>query len=99
MKKIIISFFLTAVLVAIPYISNATGISDLRSNLNTFGSSLGYSNDSNLTGKIAIIINIALGFLGIVGVILIMYSGFKWMTAQGNEDEVTKAKSRQLESQ
>lgn len=38
------------------------------------------------------IINFALGFLGIIAVGLILYSGFLWMTAAGNEDKVEDAK-------
>ncbi len=38
------------------------------------------------------VINIILGFLGIIAVILIIYGGFLWMTAAGNEDKVSTAK-------
>ena len=38
------------------------------------------------------IINVALGFLGIIAVVLVLYGGFMWMTAAGNEERVTKAK-------
>ena len=38
------------------------------------------------------IINIALGFLGIIAVVLILYAGFRWMTAGGNEENVAAAK-------
>ncbi len=38
------------------------------------------------------IINIALGFLGIVAVVIIILGGFKWMTAGGNEDKVSESK-------
>jgi hypothetical protein len=38
------------------------------------------------------IINIALSFLGIIAVIIILFGGFKWMTAGGNQEEVGKAK-------
>lgn len=41
---------------------------------------------------IAKIIKIILGFLGIVAVILILYGGFLWMTAAGNEENIAKAK-------
>lgn len=41
---------------------------------------------------IASIINIALGFLGILAVVIILIGGFKWMTAAGNEDQVGEAK-------
>ncbi len=38
------------------------------------------------------LINIALGFLGIIAVIIILYGGFKWMTASGNDEKVSEAK-------
>lgn len=41
---------------------------------------------------VASIINIALGFLGILAVVIILIGGFKWMTAAGNEDQVGEAK-------
>ena len=39
------------------------------------------------------VINVVLGFLGIIAVVLIIYAGFLWMTAAGNDDKVTTAKS------
>jgi len=38
------------------------------------------------------VINIALGFLGIIAVVIIILGGFKWMTAGGNEDKTAEAK-------
>ena len=38
------------------------------------------------------IINVFLGLLGTVAVVLFMYAGFLYMTAQGNEEQVTKGK-------
>lgn len=40
----------------------------------------------------ASIVKILLGFLGIIAVIIILYGGFRWMTAGGNEDGVSTAK-------
>lgn len=40
----------------------------------------------------ASVINIALGFLGIVAVVIIILGGFKWMTGGGNEDKVAEAR-------
>jgi len=37
------------------------------------------------------IIQIALGFLGIIAVVIILIGGFKWMTAAGNEEGVSSA--------
>lgn len=42
---------------------------------------------------VASVINVALGFLGIIAVVLIIYGGFLWMTAAGNDDNIAKAKS------
>jgi len=38
------------------------------------------------------VINILLGFLGIIAVVLVLAGGFMWMTAAGNEDKVAQAK-------
>jgi hypothetical protein len=40
----------------------------------------------------ATIINALLGFLGVILVILIIYAGFIWMTATGDEQKIGKAK-------
>lgn len=32
------------------------------------------------------------GFLGVIMLLLIMYGGFLWMTARGNDDQIGKAK-------
>ena len=39
------------------------------------------------------IIQWALGFLGLIFLVLIIVAGFKWMTSGGNEDEVKKAQA------
>ena len=38
------------------------------------------------------IINYVFGFLGIIAIVLILYAGFIWMTAAGNEEKVEQAK-------
>jgi len=38
------------------------------------------------------IINVALSLLGVIVVIIIIYGGFLWMTAGGNEEKVADAK-------
>ncbi len=48
--------------------------------------------EANLVDTIAQIIRIALGFLGVISVVIILLGGFKWMTAGGNDDKVKKAK-------
>ena len=38
------------------------------------------------------VINVVLGFIGIIAVVIILLGGFKWMTAGGNEDKIGEAK-------
>ncbi len=42
---------------------------------------------------VANIIKIFLGFMGIIFLVLIIYGGFIWMTASGQEDKINKARS------
>lgn len=41
---------------------------------------------------ISSVVNVLLGFLGIIAVLIILYGGFLWMTAAGNDDKIGKAK-------
>lgn len=49
----------------------------------------GASSPSELIGKI---INYALGFVGLIFFILILYAGLNWMTARGDSGKVDKSK-------
>ena len=40
----------------------------------------------------ASLINVALGFLGIIAVVIVLIGGFKYMTAGGEEEKTTEAK-------
>jgi hypothetical protein len=57
----------------------------------TLGGALG-ENGTDPRTVIMNIIEIALGFLGIIAVVIVLLGGFKWMTAAGNEDKVEEAK-------
>jgi type IV secretory pathway VirB2 component (pilin) len=46
----------------------------------------------DLKSSINAIIGWALGSLGLIAVILIIYGGFMWLTAAGNEERISKAK-------
>lgn len=48
--------------------------------------------DADLVDTLAQIIRIALGFLGIIAVVIILLGGFKWMTSGGNDEKVKDAK-------
>lgn len=53
-------------------------------------STTGSNNFAAVVGKL---IGSALGLLGIILVVIIIYAGFLWMTAQGAEDKVKTAKT------
>jgi len=48
--------------------------------------------DAELTTIISNIIFGLLGFLGVIFLVIVIYAGFLWMTAGGDEDQITKAK-------
>ena len=56
-----------------------------------YGEQIGLSNTDPRV-IIARVIQVALGFLGIIAVVLIMYAGWLWMTSEGNEEKIEKAK-------
>ena len=60
--------------------------------LNAVGNQTGLtSQDPRLIA--ARVINMALGLIGIIMLVLIIYAGFLWMTSGGNEEQVTRAKT------
>ncbi|OGF27510.1 hypothetical protein A2303_01450 [Candidatus Falkowbacteria bacterium RIFOXYB2_FULL_47_14] len=50
---------------------------------------LGNTDPRTMAGSV---LKVLLGFLGIIAVLLILYGGFKWMTAAGDEGDVDTAK-------
>ena len=38
------------------------------------------------------VINVLLGFLGILAIVIILWGGFRWLTSGGNEEKVGEAK-------
>lgn len=58
---------------------------------NQTGSSAGIGTTTPLPLVIGRIINVALGFLGIIFLLLLLYAGFLYMTAQGEKEPIEKA--------
>ncbi|MDP2684453.1 MAG: hypothetical protein Q8P20_05350 [bacterium] len=48
--------------------------------------------NQDLRTTIASIINVALSLLGIIALVIVLYGGFKWMTAGGNDEQVGEAR-------
>ena len=61
---------------------------------NLGGNALANSNlgTRDIVGIVSTLINVFLGFLGIIAVILIIYAGWLWMSSQGEADKIQKAK-------
>ncbi len=57
----------------------------------SFGDETGLG-QGDLKDTVADLINVALGFLGVVAVVIILFGGFKWMVAGGNDEKVSEAK-------
>ena len=69
--------------------------------LNQIGGQSGYgatqgadAAEAAIAEKIGNVVSMILGVLGVVFLFLVVYSGFQWMTAGGNEEKVTKARAR-----
>ena len=58
---------------------------------NTFVTTSGLGN-TDLVVMFGNIINVGLGFLGLIAVAIIIMGGFKWVTASGDEEKVKKAR-------
>lgn len=64
------------------------------SSTDIFVSSAGFSTAVEAENIVATIIKTMLTLLGIIFVVLMIFSGYQWMTAGGNEDAIKKARSR-----
>lgn len=71
-----------------------------QSGLKTASEQAGYQTDNNkdLASYIRQIVTIILSVLGVVFLGFTIYGGLLWMTAQGNEDHITRAKDIITES-
>ena len=81
------------VFLVMPYFVFAVGLQDASGNLSNIKDKAGFVVDSeeSLYGLIGGIINVVLGFLGIILVMLLLYAGFNWMTAAGDSAKVDTA--------
>jgi len=81
-------FFIRAAIAADP----AFSLENSGTIVDNAGTSAGLSNTWDLPTLIGRFISIALGILGLVFVVYVVYAGFLYLTAQGEETNVKKAK-------
>ncbi|OGH90171.1 MAG: hypothetical protein A2537_03725, partial [Candidatus Magasanikbacteria bacterium RIFOXYD2_FULL_36_9] len=88
MKKILIVMFLLGVLIT-PLTASAQ-FGKALTNMKVVGDKTDLTSD--FAGSISTVIVGVLSLAGTIFLVLTVYAGILWMTAQGNEDQVTKAK-------
>ena len=95
MKKIIITTLLFfSISTTLCFAQTNPSLQDAFSNAEKISEDAGYqtSQDADLIDTIGGLISFVLSVLGIIFVLLIIYSGFIWMIAGGEEKKVTEAK-------
>ncbi len=78
--------------VCLLYFFPAVTAAQSRLGLNEFKNNTNLGTNIDLIPTVANIINTLLGFLGVLAVILVIWGGFKWMTAAGEEQKINEAK-------
>lgn len=96
-KFVIFTFHLLASsIVFLPQAMAAPLSGDLTKNMSLQQSSFlqkaGFSSATNIQGIIALGIQVFLSLLSIIFIVLILYAGFSWMTAGGDEKKIENAK-------
>lgn len=85
-----------SVFVTIPQVKAATDLTgeaagSIKGTLTDVATNAGFKK-KDLVASIGSVINTVLALLGVILVVLIIYGGFLWMTAGGNEEQIKKAK-------
>lgn len=76
-----------------PVMASAATVGEMiNKNIEDVGADAGFKKGLELPNLVGLIINILLSILGVIFVILIVYSGVIWMTSYGNEQKITRAK-------
>lgn len=95
-KKFIAGLLTLAIsfaIVGLPLVAGATDdLSTVQNgNLTNFQTASGLG-DADLSTMIGTLVKAVLSLLGIVAILIILFGGFKWMTASGDETKVDAAK-------
>jgi|GEM_PF-2993917 len=82
----------------IKYLAVAKGFDKTRGFLDKIGTKTGFgttdpTGDAGFYAKLAAIMNVVLGLVGILATIYLIYSGIKWIRAGGSEEIVKEAKN------
>jgi hypothetical protein len=103
-KKIIVSvFFLLLFSFILTINANAQAVGDALNGLDTTAAEVNAFKSTTpdasfIQTRAGVIIGTVLSFVGVLFLIMMIYAGIMWMTAQGNDQQITKAKSLLINS-
>ena len=91
----LVSFSVPILTFLVPAAASAQGIVDrIRGGVDQAGGEAGFSaNGPGLEELIGRIIGVLLSFVGVLLLVILLYAGFLWMTAGGDEGKVKKART------
>ncbi len=97
MTKLLKYFYISISVLLIPLTEISAYSFNQESGLDTTAGGTGHQDiplfsPDNLPGIIGKIIGVILSFLGVIFLLLMIYGGYLWMMARGNEEQVGKAK-------
>lgn len=96
-KKKIVSFICVAIIAGtLLYVgcADAQGINLGIDDVHKAGETAGFAraNETTLASTVGRIVRVFLSLVGITFTVLMLYGGYLWMTARGEESQITKAK-------
>jgi len=94
-KKMIKIRIILILILSLSLVPNFVLAANIDPGFDVFRDTLGLGT-KDLRETIAELINQAIGLLGIIAVMVILYGGFVWMISGGNEEKVKKAKDTMI---
>ncbi len=99
-KKLVITFFIVAIIVfwgsisvqASTNILKSENVVEIGTQALTAGANAGFSGDITIGDVVGYVIKGFIALLGIIFVFLLVLDGYKWMMAGGDEEKVREAK-------
>jgi len=84
-------FIITIIILSLGQLVNAQVGLESQTGMNDIEQAYGGYSNQDLRTLAAKIVRVILGFLGVIFIGLLVFSGFKYMTAGGNEEDTKKA--------
>ena len=94
-KTLFLTFCLALIILPTALLAAGT-LDEVRAGLNQVAGKVGFktgNEEASVAVIVGRIIKVALSLVGVVFMVLMVYGGYLWMTAAGNEENVDKAKN------